>query len=192
MKFTAGKLIIVIFLVITIIIALVFFNKQRVSGYENDNLNYEQFILEKTNKMKELLINHKITGIDKIIGRNIRKDFRTIFLYSGNDCGKCISKGFQIIKYIDSLYNDPPLYVISSNSNISADMINYDYSNFIYLDKNGLIRTELKFLYTPVFLVINREDIIKDIHFILPLKDSEKEITDIKYSLISLIKNQTF
>ena len=124
-------------------------------------------------KFEDKFLNKKIVALDKLIpDHNSTKD-KILFLYTGFDCQSCIDKGYEIIKKIELLALNCEIYIISSHSNIGRDQERNEYYNYIYNDENELIRRELKFVVTPMILVLNNENIVTK--FIFPTTNSDSK-----------------
>ncbi len=141
---------------------------------KKSNSNGQKHLSEKYNHFKSSLINKKLLSIKMII-TNIHID-KNIYLlvYNGFDCQLCIDKGYKIIKNISS-NSLGKFYIIASNTNISSDQIRNEYYDTIYHDKKERIRTEIKFIPTPILLRINEEYKILDAFFLLNI-DQETDM----------------
>lgn len=110
---------------------------------------------EKLKSQKEYLLNKKITCLDKILGDFIISANHVIFLYNGFDCETCIDIGYRVSKTIDSLVQKQMVYIISTSANIGGNQLRNEYKNFVYNDEHDIIRRELRYIYTPVFILLD-------------------------------------
>lgn len=140
--------------------------------------------------MKRDIIGKYIKSLPRIINEKTTNSKILVFLYMGSDCGNCMKNGFRITQKIDSLFNTQIVKVIANNSNISRDHILFNYNNFIYSDDKSLIRQELRYLYTPVFLVLDSNYKILESKF-LQLEDTQEEEDNFISLLRTLLLNNT-
>ncbi|QTE23545.1 hypothetical protein [Polaribacter cellanae] len=126
------------------------------------NLSIKKNILE---QQKKSIRGKKIKSLSDILEDSLKTSNKTIFLYNGFDCGTCIDVGYEISKKIDSLNKSKKVYIISTSANIGRDQLKNSYIDYVYNDEKDLIRKELKFIYTPVFLRLDIEGSIKNVFF---------------------------
>ena len=99
---------------------------------------------------------------------------KILLIYTGYDCQSCVDKGYQILKAIQSQNETKKIFIISSNTNIGRDQERNKYYDFVYSDEKELVRQELKFLFTPIILVLDKDNRIMHINF--PESSSNEEI----------------
>lgn len=152
--------------------SLYFFDKD----YEEKNNSLEPNMFEE----KLLAMRNELTGINmnslkSVLGDALfrQKQEKIIFLYTGFDCGNCIEDGFELVKSIKSSDTSKDIYVIASNTNIGSNQIAYDYHDFIYNDHDEKIRSELKYIYTPVFLSVDSTERINALYFPTTFKSND-------------------
>jgi hypothetical protein len=131
---------------------------------ESDTINSEKLI-EIYNNIREKTIGKKISSWKKIKEDYKRKGNILIYYYNGYDCISCVEKGFLLTKEIDNKYGVYTVNVVASNSNISREQLKYNYFEYIYNDSSELIRQELKYIPTPVMLILDENLIVKDVCF---------------------------
>lgn len=102
------------------------------------------------------------------------KTCRVIFLFNYYDCGSCIDLGFSITKKIDSLYRNNKVAIISTMGSPSSFQKRNKYYEYIYLDSKDLIRKELKYVPTPIMLLLDSSNCIKD--YIFPNTSDDREV----------------
>jgi hypothetical protein len=162
------------------LIGLTMYNVYRVKeGGKKSLKGNENLLVEKMRKL--YLIGKKYEGgkiksLQAILGDSIYHANKQliIFLYNGFDCNTCIIKGLKEALVIDSLLkkNDNKVMVIGANTDFGNDQMNSGYHKYIFDDKRELIRKELKFLYTPIFIQLNKKKIIKNIYYPFPEDDN--------------------
>lgn len=111
---------------------------------------------------RKMLQNKNLIGINRIIGDSIDLRSRLLFLYNSNDCETCVQKGFHLTYVLDSIAKKQVVFVITSSANIGSDQIRYGYKNYVYYDEHDFLRSKLKYIYTPVFLLLDSLEIISD------------------------------
>lgn len=111
------------------------------------------------------LLGKKISHLNDILNDTLNSENNLILLYNGFDCGSCISDGFVIAKNIDSIKGFHYVKIISITSSKGTDQYYNKYTNYIYSDDRDLIRKELKYIQTPVFISINKDGIINELFF---------------------------
>ncbi len=123
--------------------------------------------IERFQKIRMNMIGKEIHALKSIFGDSlyVREKKMVVLLYTGFDCGSCIDKGINIAQKIDSTFNRQYVFVIGSNADFGNLQFRAGYENFIYNDAKELIRKELKFIYTPVFLALNERKYVTDVYF---------------------------
>jgi len=117
-------------------------------------------------KLHDRFINKKLESINEILSdRNTIDDKKILLIYTGFDCQSCVDKGYLILKSIKSQDDNQKIFIISTNANIGGDQERNEFYDFVFNDKQELIRTELKFIYTPVIIVLDKENRIVYLDF---------------------------
>jgi len=110
------------------------------------------------------LIGKEVHVVDSIIyDRKTKKS--VVFLFNYYDCETCVDAGFCIVKKIDELSKRRMCYPIGSMLNPSSYQQRNKYYEYIYMDDKDLIRKELKYIPTPVLLLIDGDNLIQDALF---------------------------
>lgn len=152
---------------------------------ENSSQKTQPSFAKPFEEMRNLAVGKKVTFVDSIFNKVDGRILpRIILVYSGMDCGSCVSKGFGIIKKLRNLNKDLPISTVSISSNRGNDQILNNYHNYIYDDSKDLIRRELNFIYTPCIIILNHQKIINEIIFINSQSiDVNSIINQINFSL---------
>jgi hypothetical protein len=134
--------------------------------YKKQNVKDETVIETKEEKLQSRFVNKTLESINLILfnGEEINKK-KIILIYSGYDCQSCVDKGFLILKTLLSQNENHKVFIISSNTNIGRDQERNNYYDFVYNDEKDLLRQELKFIYTPVLLILDKDNRIMDVYF---------------------------
>ena len=165
----------------TLFILLIFLfscnkNGQRVKNEQI--ISIEETIASTEEKLQDRFINKKLESVNTILfdGKAV-EDKKIILIYTGFDCQSCVDKGYLILKDLQSQNEKLKIYVVATNANIGGDQERNEFYDYIYNDKQELIRMEMKFIYTPVILVLDNDNRI--IHLNFPKTNSnEKEIVE--------------
>jgi len=152
--------------------------KQSVKESEKNvpTLGKDNILEEQINTIK----NRKIQSLKNIFGDSIQTKNRVIFLYNGYDCETCVDIGYEMLKKMDSISQTQMVYVISTSANIGRDQLKNNYTSYVYEDEKDLIRKELKFIYTPVFISFNSNNKIDNAFFPNYNRNKKKENDFIK------------
>jgi hypothetical protein len=147
-------------------------------------INWESDLDKKIQKHITFLINAKLNlnslG-DKLNlpGFNNNLDV-IIFYYSDSDCGSCVMKGYDIIKYFDSHFDKSnyKTFIIACKEETNNDAIRADYFSEVFIDSKGILKSELKHLYTPFLLHLDSNKTLKNAFSITSYnKESSQSIT---------------
>jgi len=150
---------------------------------KNDTVNKNGTSIKKTDlleKQIDIIKNKKILSLAKVLGDSTILKNHVLFLYNGYDCGSCIDIGYEMSKKMDSLIGNQLVYIISTSANIGQDQLKNNYQKFVYNDENDLIRKDLKFIKTPVFLYLDSKNKIKNAFYPNYNRDVNKENLFIK------------
>lgn len=94
-----------------------------------------------------------------------------LFLFNYYDCGTCMEHGFQAVSQIDQATHDGFVKVVASMfTEISSTQRLFGYREYVYNDAKDLIRKELKYLPTPVLLIVDGDRRIRDVYMFTPEK----------------------
>ena len=117
------------------------------------------------NKDVNWLKGRSINSIDSILDIEKKGNF-IIYIFNYYDCGDCVNAGFYISKKIDTLYGQQIVYPIASMIDTPSEYqkVN-EYYEYIYIDDKDLIRRELKYMPTPVLLLMNDNNMILNVFF---------------------------
>lgn len=148
--------------------ALVCFSCQKK---KKQKVKMEQ-IVEETDAFR--LKGKRITSLNSVL-QGEDKSAHVVFLYNFYDCGSCIDSGFQLVKRMDEFHKRKFVPIISSMGNPTLYQSRNQYFEFVYSDKNDLIRKELKYVQTPIMLRLDSNRVILD--YLFPNVSDEKEYT---------------
>jgi len=135
-------------------------------------------ISTKEEKLQDRFISKSLESINVILSEEKKSDENKIILiYTGYDCQSCVDKGYKILKTIRSQNETKKIFIISSNTNIGRDQERNEYYDFVHNDEKELVRKELKFIFTPIILVLDKDNCILHINF-PETNSSEKEMVE--------------
>ncbi len=118
----------------------------------------------KFEKQKQFLHGRKISSISTVLDNMPVSGNSVLLVYNELDCGDCVKKGFSIINKLDSEMV-PNTFVITTTPNPGRHQLLYDYPKYVYVDKQDLIRKDLKYVTTPILLVLNKHKQIQHVLF---------------------------
>lgn len=127
-----------------------------------------------------MIQNKKIKLLKTVLGDSLKTTNHVVFLYNGFDCGTCIDIGYEMTKKMDSISKAQLVYVVSTSANIGRDQLKNDYQKYVYNDEKDLIRKDLKYIYTPVFLLLDSKNKICKVFYPNYNRDRKKENLFIK------------
>jgi len=147
-------------------------------GHNKQKIKEVSATVTKEEKFHDRFVNKKLLSINMILfdGKETLEN-KIILIYTGYDCQSCIDKGYLILKILHSQNSNQKIFVISSNTNISRDQARNNYYDFVYNDEKESLRKELKFIYTPIILVLDKDNCILHINF-PDTNSDEQEIVD--------------
>ncbi|GHV58942.1 hypothetical protein FACS1894182_12260 [Bacteroidia bacterium] len=119
--------------------------------------------LSKLDKQKEFLYDRSIPSISIILSDTVFTGQCVLLIYDEMDCDDCVKKGFNLIHRLDSL-TIPNTFIITT-SNPGRSQLLYDYPKYVFVDRQDLIRKDLKYVTTPVLLVLSEENQIRQVLF---------------------------
>lgn len=115
--------------------------------------NAMEYKIKRNLEISKSVINKECKSVAKIVDSlEFIDKHAIILLYNGYDCSSCIESGFMMIRRLNSPEN---LYVIATQTNPSIHQKMYEYFDYVYLDDDDILREELKFVPTPLMLVID-------------------------------------
>lgn len=182
------KVILIVFFVSLVIIAMFYYNTNRVENSSNESvLNWQKGVNNKMNARKKLIIGKKLGSVQdfmNVLNMKIDSQKIIVFYYTQTDCGSCISKGFKFMNYAidnDFFYNNNYM-VISTKQNIGNDAILEKYDGPLMWDSNGIVLEEVRHFFTPFLLYLDQNYKIINIYAITSF--DETAIEDIVVKLL--------
>lgn len=143
----------------------------------------------KHNKVQNEMIAGIIVGktipiIDSLYQDNQGERY-LVLLCSPYDCAPCLDKAFETLNIIDGSGIRNRRWVVSVLDEPSSLHRQYNYLDYILFDGNDMIRKTLKYILTPVFLIINADNVVESYHFPTQEDDTYKTSELIINNLIS-------
>ena len=125
----------------------------------------------------EWLEGKTLSSIDSIIGQ--REDKNIVYIFNFFDCQTCVKEGFLTVQRINDALGIDFVKVISSRSlEVTTAQRQYQYKGYIYMDERDRIRKELKYAPTPMLLILDNSNLIKDA-FIFDSSSMNKETLEV-------------
>jgi|GEM_PF-6629217 len=168
-------------------------NSQNSKRKKEIEIFQKEVLRRRENRKKEILKN--IEGRDLFSLKNVINDsilslneYNFILLYNGADCFTCIERSFQLLSDLENRL-ELSFLVIGTNTNVSNEQINYNYSKYIYYDAEEQIRRELSLVPTPIMLVINKKFKIEKACFphVNEGLEEQEEFINYLYSIMNFV-----
>lgn len=118
------------------------------------------------------LVGQSVLSLDSVIDSEEKQE-EIVLLYHPFDCGTCIDSGYVYTKMIAES-KKKKTRIITIMNNPAMEQKRNKYFEYIYIDRSDRIRKELKYVQTPIFLLIDSTRIIKD--YFLPNNSEPYEI----------------
>ena len=153
------------------IIVLFYFCFLRGKTLYNETYNIKRIDDSRYEDMRQTILGKYISSLSQIIliQNKITNTNYFIYLYSTSGCGNCIKKGFGLVHKIDSTLGKTFVKVICEGcGKVTNNKLYYNYNEYVYADEKKLICQELKYIHTPVFLILNKHYKILFAHFFTP------------------------
>lgn len=144
-----------------VILVLIFCSCKNLDVNHNSTIKVDT----RLQQQKNTIVGKKLDLIKNIVGESSNISNKFMLIYNGFDCRSCINSGYRMVNKIDSLAGLQMCYVIATSTSVARDQLDNNYINFVFYDEHDLIRRELKYIYTPVILKLNSNNIISDLYF---------------------------
>lgn len=117
--------------------------------------------------MKQRIVGKKLHAIQTILDDSLHTEEGSFvaFVFSHFDCMTCVVESIALAQQIDAQAGCRRVYLIGSQANYEMLRQETGYAHHMFDDQANLIREELKFFYTPVFLLLNEALIVQDIFY---------------------------
>ena len=133
----------------------------------------EQNISSLLNEDVAWLKGKQIHSLDSVTGKI--EGSTIVYIFNYYDCEVCIDRGFEVVNFIDSKRNEESIKVIVSMFHkVASTQKRNSYKGFIYKDKKDLIRKGLKYVPTPIMLIVDNELRIKDAYIFEVSQDNKQ------------------
>lgn len=106
----------------------------------------------------ESLSGRIVNSMDSVL--DVKGD-KFVFIFNSFDCESCVDAGIKLVKNIDAYDNQNGVCVIATMENPSNVQYRNKYYDYIYCDEKDLIRRELKFVPTPIVLLLDKSNVVK-------------------------------
>lgn len=167
-------------IIISVTIIAVLINIYRINTLSPIAEEAKEAVIKRINNLSGELMGREINSLKDVV--TDLKKIDIVMLYSGNDCSNCAEKGFKIIKKINSIKTSIKTAIVGINTNISNDIIQNDYKDYIYNDSSQLIRKELKYCITPALFIIDEKFKIIKAYFPTIYSSKEEDEEFINYA----------
>ena len=144
----------------------------------------EQNISSLLNQDVDRLKGMQILSLDSVVGET--EKCVIVYIFNYYDCETCIEKGFEIVNLIDnSKKREYVKVIVSMFHEVTSTQKRNSYRGFIYKDKNDLIRKELRYIPTPVMIIVDNNCRIRDA-CIFEISQDKKQLDDFIKKCLSI------
>ena len=148
------------------------------------NKMVEQNISSLLNQDVDRLKGRQILSLDSVVGET--EKCVIVYIFNYYDCETCIDKGFEIVNLIDnSKKREYVKVIVSMFHEVTSTQKRNSYRGFIYKDKNDLIRKELRYIPTPVMIIVDNNCRIRDA-CIFEISQDKKQLDDFIKKCLSI------
>ena len=148
------------------------------------NKMVEQNISSLLNQDVDRLKGVQILSLDSVVGET--EKCVIVYIFNYYDCETCIDKGFEIVNLIDnSKKREYVKVIVSMFHEVTSTQKRNSYRGFIYKDKNDLIRKELRYIPTPVMIIVDNNSRIRDA-CIFEISQDKKQLDDFIKKCLSI------
>lgn len=118
-------------------------------------LQYETMI-------RDFLAGKRIASLAEVMAPDkVPQGNSVLLVYHGMDCGSCMDEGFKTLVRLKK--TGVGCVVVAVDANISEAQQRYGYYDYIYSDREDRLRRELKYVNTPILLLLDDSLRIVDI-----------------------------
>jgi hypothetical protein len=110
----------------------------------------------------------KASSVDAVI-TDKGTDNCFIYIFSFYDCTNCVDAGFYYCKALDAAVGRHIAFPIATLTSPSYYQERTNYAEYVYYDKEDVLRKELKFIPTPTLLLLDKD---RTIHSCFMPKDT--------------------
>lgn len=119
-------------------------------------LQYEAMI-------RDFLVGKRMASLAEVMAPDpVPGEPSVLLVYHGMDCGSCMETGFGLLKRLRR--EGVPCAVVAVDANISEAQRQYEFFDYIYTDRRDRLRRELKYVNTPILLLLDDSLRIADIY----------------------------
>lgn len=125
---------------------------------------HNQDIYNKIISQRRVLIGKDFSIVSHLID-TIDYRQRLYYIFNGFDCESCILNGFELIKNENIKALRRKAIVIGITPNPNPVQLLTEYNDYIFIDKSDVIRRQLKYFFTPIFILVDSQGKIMDVFY---------------------------
>lgn len=110
------------------------------------------------------LIGIDVSFVDSLFVFNDKEKPRVFLICSVYDCGSCLDNAFSELKILNRALKPSTVQVVGVLSDPTPLQIRFEYFDYIAYDADDVIRRRLKFIPTPVFMVLDENNVVRYLH----------------------------
>lgn len=113
--------------------------------------------------IRDFLVGKRVASLAALVAPDTLPHGPSVLLiYHGMDCGSCLDAGFASLLRLRGA--GMPCTVAAADANPSVAQERYRYRDYIHTDRNDLLRRELRYVSTPILLLLDDSLRIVDIY----------------------------
>lgn len=113
--------------------------------------------------IRDFLVGKRVASLAALIAPDTLPHGPSVLLiYHGMDCGSCLDAGFASLLRLRGA--GMPCTVAAVDANPSVAQERYRYRDYIHTDRNDLLRRELRYVSTPILLLLDDSLRIVDLY----------------------------
>lgn len=113
--------------------------------------------------IRDFLVGKRVASLTEVMAPDrVPEGAGVLLVYHGLDCGSCMDAGFGTLQTLKR--DGVPCIVVAVEANSAEAQQRYGYREYIYSDPGDRLRRELKYVSTPLLLLLNDSLQITDIY----------------------------
>lgn len=119
---------------------------------------------KKKSDMLDSLVGRDVSFVDSLLVFKEKNRPRVFMICSVFDCGPCLNSAFVELKILDNLLFPSSVQVVGVLSDPTPLQTRFGYYDYIVYDADDVIRRHLKYIPTPVFIVVDKNGQVRCLH----------------------------
>ena len=115
------------------------------------------------NNRLESMIGVRITSIDSVLS-GLVSETNIIMICSVYDCGSCLAAAFSEVEEVNRQLASGKVQIIGVLTDPTPLQTRFSYFDYIAFDADDMIRRQLKYIPTPVFIIYDKDKKVRFFH----------------------------